>query len=301
MKKVLNLILTASFIIFIGCVKKAEEENKQTTVYPEFKNEVQVTINGYNLDAMEPFISKDGNYLFFNSLNDSVNTSLYYTSKVNDTTFEFKGELFGANGTAPHLDAVASMDINNNFYFVSTRNYPQVFENYQTGKFNNGSLTNLDTVKGDIYINTLGWIVMDWEISGNGNTLYYVNSYFKNNILSESKLGIAEKSNSSFTKSVLSDKLLININNSNFLIYAPSISSDGKELYFTRTNKEKNVPEICVSIKNNTTDLFSPPKIIKISGNMIEAPSLTSDGERLYYHKKSDLDGKYHIYSLTRE
>ena len=33
-------------------------------------NPVRVTIRGYHGDAMEPFVSPDGKYLFFNSRND---------------------------------------------------------------------------------------------------------------------------------------------------------------------------------------------------------------------------------------
>ena len=85
--------------------------------YPSYGPEIQVTINGLSFDAMEPFISSDGNYLFFNNLNDGVNTKLFYATKVNDSTFNYVGELNGTNQTTPpHLDAVADMDTLNNFY-----------------------------------------------------------------------------------------------------------------------------------------------------------------------------------------
>jgi hypothetical protein len=53
----------------------------------------RVTIRGYKGEAMEPFITRDGRYLFFNNLNDpAVNTNLYYAERVDDLTFEFRGE-----------------------------------------------------------------------------------------------------------------------------------------------------------------------------------------------------------------
>src|ERR1700719_4761516 len=75
--------------------------------YPSFGNEIPVTITGDTVpDAMEPFISPDGNTLFFNSLNNGTTTTLYYATKVNDSTFTFAGGLTGANLlTPPHLDA----------------------------------------------------------------------------------------------------------------------------------------------------------------------------------------------------
>ncbi len=38
-------------------------------VFGVFTNPQPVTIEGYSQDAMEPFISPDGNYLFFNNSN----------------------------------------------------------------------------------------------------------------------------------------------------------------------------------------------------------------------------------------
>jgi hypothetical protein len=61
---------------------------------------------------MEPFISLDGNTLFFNSLNSGGNTNLYYATKVNDSTFNYVGLVGGTYDPSPnHLDAVASINI----------------------------------------------------------------------------------------------------------------------------------------------------------------------------------------------
>jgi hypothetical protein len=43
---------------------------------------------------MEPFITRDGRYLFFNNSNDpSVNTNLRYAERIDDLTFKYKGEV----------------------------------------------------------------------------------------------------------------------------------------------------------------------------------------------------------------
>ncbi|MBN1524960.1 MAG: PD40 domain-containing protein [Spirochaetales bacterium] len=268
--------------------------------YPQFSNEQQITIDGYTGDAMEPFISSDGNYLFFNSLNDGITTSLYYAEKSTDTLFVYKGEVNGVNGTAPHLDAVASMDNSGNFYFVSTRNYPAVWENLQAGSFSSGTVENIAPVPGDFYIRTTGWIIMDAEISRDGNALYFVNAQFTGQPFpEESKLGIAEKTIADFTL-IDSTAVLKKINNSNFLVYAPSVSSDGLELYFTRIKKGTTASEICVSVRKNSSLPFAEPVVLDIAGNMVEAPSISADGNKLYYHKKSEQDGKYLIYIMER-
>ena len=228
------LLSFAVILLISGCSSPSSEKIGSLT-YPEFSDETQVSISGYSLDAMEPFISSNGNCLFFNSLNDSVNTSLYYATKTDDTTFVYAGQVSGVNGTSPHLDAVASMDSLNNFYFVSTRNYPTVLENLQTGSFNSGTATGITPVLGNFYISTAGWIIMDAEINRDGTKLYYTNAYFSGGALpAASKLGIADKQISSFLKSATSDSDLANINDTAYLVYAPCTSSDGKELYFTR-------------------------------------------------------------------
>jgi hypothetical protein len=63
---------------------------------------------------MEPSISRDGQYLFFNNSNDpSVNTNLHWAERIDDLTFQYRGEIAGVNTTS--LEGVASMDRNNVF------------------------------------------------------------------------------------------------------------------------------------------------------------------------------------------
>ena len=304
MKKYLLLvrsILTCFIALAISC-ENGNQGPGIPVIYPEFANESEVIIDGYNKDAMEPFISKDGFFLFFNSLNDGDSTSLYYATRVNDTMFHFEGEISGVNGQAPHLDAVASMDIDNVFYFVSTRDYPDVFENFQKGEFSNGIVNDVQPVMGDFYIYEPGWLIMDAEISKDGDLLYYVNARFNGNSLPvEAYLGVAEKSDYAFDKLSSSGDILNNVNDSNYLIYAPCISSDGDELYFTRIHKVMLITQICVSVRDNNTGIFSNPEWIDIEGNLVEAPSLTDDGEILYYHKRLERDNKYHIFAIRRE
>jgi hypothetical protein len=290
-------------ILSPGCTKDdGVSENQIKIEYPEFIEETEVEINGYSSHAMEPFITKDGFYLFFNDSNDAVYTSLHYATRVNDTVFNYNDEITGVNGAPPHLDAVASMDENNVFFFVSTRDYPATIENYQTGIFSGGAVTEVRSVKGNFYIDSPGWIIMDAEINKSGNNLYYTNSYFNGESLPEqSILGIANKIDSTFNKITLSENILSNINNPNYLIYAPSILSDQKELYFTRIRKGTTVSEICVSVRPDTNKSFSVPKVIEIAGIAVEAPSLTAEGERIYYHKISVSDSKFHIFTMKRK
>lgn len=265
--------------------------------YPLFGSETEVAINGLSFDAMEPFLSPNGEYLFFNNVNDGLNTKLYYATRIDDSTFTFIGELRGTNQVAvPHLDAVADMDTDGNFYWTSTRNYPLELDNLFTGIFSDGNVSAIARVRGDFNMNTPGWLVMDHGVSLDGQFLYYNNARFDQlNCVGpcETQLGIAKKtSDSSFTKLETSTLVLQNINNSDYIYYAPFISSDNLELYFTRYLKgpltSSTIFEICVAVRDDDAAQFSIPKVLfsSVISNLIEAPSLSVDKNRMYYHKK---------------
>jgi Secretion system C-terminal sorting domain/WD40-like Beta Propeller Repeat len=277
--------------------------------YPSFGSEIPVTINGLSFDAMEPSISADGNYIFFNSLNNGITTSLYYASKVNDSTFNFVGALAGANQTiSPRLDAVASSDSANNFYWTSLRNFPTQFDNCFYGSFNGTDVINIGRVHGTFYIYTIGWLMMDASINYKGDLLYYTNAFFGptytgcGGVPCLGKLGIAQKQNdSTFNKLSNSDGIMQNINDTNYVVYAPNISKNGLELYYTRFLKSNLSlgTQICVSVRNNLADTFSLPAIfLPFSLLTPEATTLTSDQSKIYYHKKSG--GFYQLFLRYR-
>lgn len=291
------LYITTLLVLLISCSSNDNEVNN-SQIYPSFGSEIEVTINGLLFDAMEPFISPNGNYLFFNNLNDGIETKLYYATKINDSTFNYVGELIGTNQiTTPHLDAVADMDINGNFYWTSTRNYPTELNNLFHGTFNAGNVSNIERVQGDFNKNILGWLVMDHGISLDGQFLYFNNARFDDANCQgpcETTLGIAQKNNATtFSTLPNSATILQNINDSNYIYYAPCISSDNLELYFTRYLNEQITSnttfEICVAVRSNSSATFSTPKVLfsETISNLIEAPTLTVDKTILYYHKKT--------------
>ena len=292
----MKIILIFIALLTFSC-SNDDNEKEQSQVYPTFGSEIDITINGLNFDAMEPFISSDGNDLFFNNLNDGINTKLFYAIKINDSTFNYIGELNGTNQTiTPYLDAVADMDSDGNFYWTSTRNYPSELNNLFRGSFNSGNVSNIERLKGDFNMNIPGWLVMDHGISLNGQFLYFNNARFDDNNCQgpcETIIGIAQKVNTSTFNTLPNSALILqNINDPNYIYYAPCISSDNLELYYTRYLKgkitENTVFEICVAIRNNPTDNFSIPKVLfsENISNLIEAPTLTSDKKIVYYHKK---------------
>lgn len=317
--KIFSIILIMIIFIFSGCDNSSKDTDNLDAdagiVFDDadnvtdedlslsFGDEEEITVENYTGDLMEPYISADGSILFFNSLNDGVDTSIYYAVKSGENRFISQGRLEGVNGVEPHLDAVSTMSDDNTFYFISTRNYTNSYDNVYSGKYENGKVSGLEAVKGDFYIETPGWIVMDVEISRDGKNLYYVNAYFKESGIVSSKLGIATKDgeNNSFTKLSNSDEILQNINDSDYLVYAAGISRDGLELYFTRVNLVKTAVEICVAERTTPTGIFSEPKVIDINGDMFEAVTISGDMSRIYYHKKASASDKFRIYTKSRE
>ncbi len=282
-------IIVIGWLIFHGT-------NGNCQSYPSYGPEIPVTISGLSFDAMEPFISSDEKYIIFNNLNDGINTKLFYATKVNDSTFSFAGELVGANQlTPPQLDAVADMDSLNNFYWTSLRAYPEEFDNLFRGKFNQGSVSNTGRLRGDFYIYSPGWLIMDHGISYDGQMLYFNNARFDGVCQGpcETWIGIAKKENdSTFIKIPGADEILQNINDPNYIYYAPCISKDNLEFYYTRYLKGvvtiNTVFEVCVAVRDTPTDVFSTSQVLfsEVIANIVEAPTITANKQILYYHKK---------------
>ena len=272
--------------------------------YPTFGPEIKVTITGLTFDAMEPFISLDGNTLFFNSLNSGGNTNLYYASKVNDSTFTYLGLVGGCYDPSPsHLDAVASLDSINNFFWTSLRSIP----NLHRGVYLGGNVNSISKVYGTCNILTPGWIIMDAAINYQGNLLYYSNGYFGPTytecvgVPCEAILAVAQKVNdSTFNKTTYSDAIFSNVNDTNYIAYAPQITKDGLELFYTRLLKGGYNTEICASVRNTVLDTFSLPMVIHSNfGYFPEAASPTTDKQKIYYHQK-DNTLVYNIYMRYR-
>ena len=292
-----TLFFTLLFILLL-------KETIYCQAFPIFGNETAVTINGLTFDAMEPALSADGNALFFNSLNDAVTTSLYYASKVNDSVFNYVGLVPIVNQIiTPRLDAVASVDSSSNFYWVSLRSYPTYLENLYRIKFLNVGYTNYGRLYGDFYINQPGYLVMDATTNFTGNELIYCNAYFNScsGLPCKTSMGIASKINdSTFNKIINTSSLMYNVNDTvNYIVYAPHITKDGLELYYTRLLKTGTQTEIVVSVRTNTISPFSVPSILVSSPSIApEGPVLTNDKSKMYYHKK--LGSLYKIFFQKR-
>ena len=261
----------------------------------EFANPQRVAILGYSDHAMEPFITRDGRYLFFNNSNDpAVNTNLHWAERVDDLTFQYKGEIGGVNTSA--LEGVASMAPNNVFYFISTRSYNQTLSTIFRGTFANGIISGVELVPG-VSALTPGMVNFDAEISPDGNTLYFVDSQFSSmGTPSTADIVIAGRSGTSFSRASNSAAIMQQINTPGMLEYAPAISASGLELFFTRL--EGNNAVIYSSTRTDTSSPFGAPKQIQAITGFAEGATLSPDEKSLYYHKREN--NLFVIYRVTR-
>ena len=84
------------------------------------------------------------------------------------------------------------------------------------------------------------------------------------------------------------------------LEYAPSVSADLLELFFTRAGSLGGpaAPGIYRSQRRSRDEPFGVPQRIAAITGFVEAPSLSGDGRSLYYHRLED--NRFVIYRVSR-
>lgn len=290
----------AVFVLLSGCGGGGAGTTTPSAppAYVAFTNVTPVTISGYTGDAMEPFISRDGRFLFFNNRNDpATDTELYYASRIDDRTFTFLGPVPGANSA--QLDGVPSLDTLGNFYFVSTRSYDTTFSTLYTARFAPTGVTGVALV-GGVSLLRGGSVNFDAEISPDGTTLWFVDGDFgTQGDLRAARLVSAARGANGFVREAGSDAVLAAVN-AGGLNYAPAISADGLELFFTRwaSTTDGSTPAIYRAARVSTNAPFATPELVTAASGFVEAPSLSADARVLYFHRQ--VNGAYAIYCAQR-
>jgi len=264
----------------------------------DFADPKPVEIVGYQGHAMEPFISRDGRYLLFNNRNDpGENTDLHWALRLSDLSFRYGGRIEGVNTSA--LEGVPSLDNEGNLYFVSPRSYKDTLSTVYRAKFKDGAANGVELVKG-LSLGKPGIVTFDAEISADGQFLYGADGDFTgSNAPKSADMFIARRVGDGFERLPDSARIMANVNTS-ALEYAPAISRDGLELFFTRLSGVLLWRKLTIehAIRKSPDEPFGPSQTIGAISGFVEAPSLTSDGKALYYHAK--VDGTFRIYRVTR-
>jgi len=301
MMKTILVIAGVAFIGVVFVVACASQEPNETAFLAaphstDFANPEPVVIRGYKLpSAQDPFISADGQYLFFDDRSDrNHEPSLHWARRIDYKTFAYQGKIEGVN--AGKTNIAPSMDKGGNFYFSTDLSYKENSTTVYRGAFAAGKVSNAAPVRGTSHS---GWAQMDVEVTPDGKTLYL--SDFKIQFLGPSvaNLRVATKNaDGSFTIEPNSDEIFKSTNNGG-LNFAPD-TRDGLELFFTHAKKSDGTLRIYVANRNSTSEPFDAPALISAAEGQVEAPSLSSEGIHLYYHKITS-PSETSLYVLTRQ
>jgi polyhydroxybutyrate depolymerase len=262
----------------------------------------RIEIHGYDGNAMEPSISKDGQVLVFNDASDrGPDKNLFWARRVEENVFHFMGPIPGVN--TPAVQSSPSMDVQQMLYFTSLRDYPRNHMTLYSGSFVDGRLSDVRPLSGDLYRRESFWASLDPDPTPDGQTLYFVQGRFGGSSgPQEMDLRVARKAGAGLEYQLEPDDILGQINTAERLEYAPAISPDNLELFFTRAERSSGrviAVHIYRAVRSRVADPFGAPEAIGAISGFVEAPSLSSDGRSLYYHKK---DGdRFFVYRVTRE
>jgi hypothetical protein len=186
------------------------------------------------------------------------------------------------------------MDANGQLYFISTRSYAQNFATIYHGRFEQGALSGLEATTG-VSPQKKGGLIFDAEISADGSTLFAVDGKFSGDPVPDSAdIFIAVRDGSGFRRLPESAAILKNVNTS-ALEYAPAVSANLLELFFTRGPRMfQKSPVILHASRTRADEPFGVPRPVPLIAGFVEAPSLSKDGCWLYFHKNDG--GRFAIY-----
>ena len=278
---------TAVLVLFLSACTSAVSDD------PEFAGPARVTIRGYSGDAMEPFLTRDGSILLFNNSNERPSeTDLHWAERIDDLTFVYRGKLQGAN--SPALDAVATIDLAGNIFFVSTRSYDDTLASVYRGRFRAGTVSDIALVSG-ISRGVRGQIIFDIEVSADGTTLYFADGVFRGGpVPASADLAIAVRGPDGEFRRVETDSLAAI--NTSALEYAVCVSTDQTELFLTRVVNGR--PAIYRSTRPNASSSWGAARRLSAITGFAEAPTIAPSGGSLYYHARRD--GRIVIERVTR-
>lgn len=290
----------------------------------EWSNETEIPIIGFTGNANEPQISADGVVLLFNNKTDNDDEmDVHYAVKQPDGSYVYGGVLGGAsiNGV---MDGVPATDASNNFYFMSIRNYgtgsPARYRTLFGSKFSLGAGGALSVVNiapadssfpnGTAPTPTAIPLDMDIGVSWDGTKAIVARTTFipgkKFPDVSQLEIFNVNPLTRQLFVDATSNTTLQNVNLEGCFLYAPTMSIDKLELYYTVTEFDKNndpVFKLVVAKRANVAEAFGKGSIISaVTGEFFEGPSISNHdgGKTLYYHKLDAASGKFKIFKVTR-
>ncbi len=260
----------------------------------------------------EPFISRDGRFLFFNSGHREGNKDLHFARRLRGT-WVYRGEIGPGINTPKQVQGNPTMDARGHFYFIDT----SVSHMARSGLFDPDSghvdgLHELDFLP-DREVHFLRQRFsgnMGVEISADGKELYYsratwdLNLWMPGDILAADILLCVRTGERFVCNEEQARRIMRNIN-TDALEYAAALSRNGLELFFTRMDRDsirrgRPVSRIMHARRSTRRDPFGRPTEILAIGHQdfVEGPALNADEHWLYYHKR--VGGKFRLFRVRR-
>jgi hypothetical protein len=145
----------------------------------------------------------------------------------------------------------------------------------------------------------LGRLIFDVELAADGQSMVFAEGTFSgDDAPDEADLYLATLGPRGFVRSPASAKIFASVNTGS-LEYAPSLSADGLELYFTRVAGIWlfRKPRIFLARRASVEAPFGKPVELESIEGFVEGPSIGIDNT-LYFHRR--LDDHYALWRVAR-
>lgn len=294
-RRILSLILLS---FWIAACSSNDPPAAPPNTPPAFSTPELVTLLSYTGDVMEPFISRDGTHLFFNNAGGPTDKDLFFATSVTPTIFQYQGAISAINSAT--VDGVPTVDNANRFYYVSLATYGVDLATVHTGTWSGTAVTG-STPLTSLTFTTPLILYFDVEVSADGSTLYLSEGDFTGGVSvpHTADLVVSVSTGSGFARDPNSAAIMANVNTGK-LEYAPAISANSLELFFTRLDAATSEAGIYRTTRSSISGVFGPPQFISAIDGFVEGPALSPDERSLYYHRLSTTSGKFELYRVTR-
>ncbi len=268
---------------------------------------------GTPISTEEPFLSRDGRFLMFNTGHNEGHKDLHFAESI-DGSWVYKGPMGPSVNTPKHVEGNPTMDSEYTVYFIDTGVRAMV----RSGRFlpNEGELVDLRIVDGlpDREVKLLAqrfYGTMGVEVSANGRIVFFSRASWKMRgvklgpIISSDLLLATRKGDGLVFDKAEAARIMQAVNSTD-LEYAASVSKDGHELFFTRLDaasvtRGKPRSRIMRTQRDSVSRPFGPPEMIAAIGSndFVEGPAISADGKALFYHKR--VKDKFRLYRVIRD
>ena len=289
-----------ALLLLLGAGLAAFAPAAFATTWTAFANPQPVTIAGYPGSAEEPFISPDGRYLLFNSSEAEPYFTLQYALATGAGGFEYAGAIGGEEVNYPRsLSGTPTLDDEGNLYWISNRAYAGTRATVFSGHFSEGFVTGANLVEG-VVAPEFGMVDFDVGASPNGRLLYVALGKFgSSGPPSSAKLVVFERSGAGFVPDRTAEAALVYVNKTAALVYGAAVTADELEIFYTAASPaEGREPQIYRATRTSSTARFAHVERVAAITGFAEAPSISTDGTKLYYHEK--VGEEVHIQTVTR-